>query len=268
MARIRDLKPGFFRNETLAELPHWVRLLFQGLWGLADRDGLLEDRPKRIGADVFPYEPELPIHEGLSMLHAKGFIQRYEAGSFRGICIIEFAKHQKPHPKEASSSFPKPIHGVVIEPLNLTAGNDLCGCKPGNEMEGSVGSLALGLLGSGLFGGETQTPTAPAKRARSATAKIAFQDWLDSIGDRDAIPEDDPIFGECDKSGLLPDWIGIAWGRFEADMREKGKKQAGDKGWRAHFRNSVRGNWYRLWWIRDGQSGLTTQGEQARLTHA
>ena len=56
MARARLLKPGFFRNEMLAELPHATRLLFAGLWLISDREGRLEDRPKRIGADIFPYE--------------------------------------------------------------------------------------------------------------------------------------------------------------------------------------------------------------------
>ena len=48
MARARNIKPGFFKNEFLAEMPCEVRLLFIGLWTLADREGRLEDRPKRI----------------------------------------------------------------------------------------------------------------------------------------------------------------------------------------------------------------------------
>lgn len=268
MARIRDLKPSFFRNEDLAALPHWVRLLFQGLWGLADRDGLLEDRPKRIGIDVFPYEPELPISDGLTMLHDGGFIRRYQAGEFHGISIIAFAKHQKPHPKEASNNFPKPNHIYISKPDNLTAGTVEEPCKPLNGTEGSVGSLAFGLLGNGLLDKETPTAAAPVKRARSSTAKIAFQDWLDSLGDRDAIPDDDPIFDECQKAKLPRAWIEMAWDRFAREMLERGKKQAGDKGWRAHFRNAVRSNWYRLWWIRDGQAALTTQGEQERMAQA
>ena len=43
--RTRLLKPGFFMNEELARLPVRARLLFAGLWCLADREGRLEDRP-------------------------------------------------------------------------------------------------------------------------------------------------------------------------------------------------------------------------------
>ena len=54
--RARNIKPGFFKNDTLAELEFAARLLFIGLWGLADRAGRLEDRPKKIKAEVFPYD--------------------------------------------------------------------------------------------------------------------------------------------------------------------------------------------------------------------
>ena len=54
--RARNLKPGFFKNEDLAELPFEGRLLFAGLWCLADREGRLEDRPKRIKAEIFAFD--------------------------------------------------------------------------------------------------------------------------------------------------------------------------------------------------------------------
>ena len=56
MARSRNIKPGFFKNELLAELPFEYRILLQGLWCQADRDGLLEARPKRLKAEIFPYD--------------------------------------------------------------------------------------------------------------------------------------------------------------------------------------------------------------------
>jgi hypothetical protein len=54
MARARNIKPSFFTNEELVELPFSTRLLFIGLWTLADREGRLEDRPKRIKMAIFP----------------------------------------------------------------------------------------------------------------------------------------------------------------------------------------------------------------------
>ena len=54
--RARNLKPGYFKNEGLADLPPLARILFAGLWGMADREGRLEDRPKRIKAEILPYD--------------------------------------------------------------------------------------------------------------------------------------------------------------------------------------------------------------------
>ena len=55
MARARNIKPGFFKNEFLADLPFETRLLFIGLWTLADREGRLEDRPRKIKMELFAY---------------------------------------------------------------------------------------------------------------------------------------------------------------------------------------------------------------------
>ena len=62
MARTRNIKPGFFRNEDLAELGAYAMLLYAGLWTIADREGRLEDRPKRIKVDVLPYFDQ-PVDE-------------------------------------------------------------------------------------------------------------------------------------------------------------------------------------------------------------
>ena len=56
MARSRNIKPGFSRNEDLAECSVWARLCFALLPTLADREGRLEDRPKRIKGDLFPFD--------------------------------------------------------------------------------------------------------------------------------------------------------------------------------------------------------------------
>ena len=104
--RSRDLKPGFFLNEVLASLPPHARILFQGLWCCADREGRLEDRPLRIKAEVFPYENVDNIDELLSALEANDFIARYQVNGQRYIQIVAFAAHQHPHPREAPSVIP------------------------------------------------------------------------------------------------------------------------------------------------------------------
>lgn len=107
MARARTLKPGFFKNESLAECSPLARLLFAGLWTLADRAGRLEDRPKRIRAEILPYD-DGSVDEMLDELQAAGFILRYQAGEQRFIRVLNFSKHQNPHCREPESAIPAP----------------------------------------------------------------------------------------------------------------------------------------------------------------
>ena len=56
MARIRYLKPDFFKDEDIKELSFETRLFYQGLWVQADRDGRGEDRPERLKIEIMPYD--------------------------------------------------------------------------------------------------------------------------------------------------------------------------------------------------------------------
>lgn len=108
MARARNIKPGFFKNEILGVADPLYSLLFEGLWVLADRAGKLEDRPLRIKAEIFPYREGLDIEAMLDWLHANGFILRYKVGSSKYILVLEFVKHQNPHKNETESEIPDP----------------------------------------------------------------------------------------------------------------------------------------------------------------
>lgn len=107
MARIRTIKHSFFTHELLAECSMEARLLFIGLWTIADREGRLEDRPKRIKIEVLPYDTcdVVPL---LNELASAGFIVRYQVDGKALIQILSFAKHQRPHKKEAASTLPAP----------------------------------------------------------------------------------------------------------------------------------------------------------------
>lgn len=107
MARSRNIKPGFFTNDVLGELPALARLLFAGIWTLCDREGRIEDRPKKIKAEVLPYD-ECDADTLLQRLHDAGFIQRYQANGTNYIQVCKWAKHQNPHVKEAASIIPAP----------------------------------------------------------------------------------------------------------------------------------------------------------------
>src|SRR5688572_30215469 len=107
MARIRSIKPEFFLHDELAELSFGHRLLFIGLWTLADKDGRLRDQPKRIKAALFPWD-DLDVDAFLDALAGGGFVQRYEVDGQRYLSIPGWSKHQKLHKDERSCNFPAP----------------------------------------------------------------------------------------------------------------------------------------------------------------
>jgi hypothetical protein len=121
--RARLLKPGFFTNERLARLPVRARLLFAGLWCLADREGRLEYRPERIRAAIFPYEPRVKIESLIRALELDEFVKRYTSAHTRCLALPRFAQHQRPHPHEPESNLPAP-------PLHVTTTTNHAGLDP------------------------------------------------------------------------------------------------------------------------------------------
>ncbi len=107
MPRSRNIKPGFFLNDSLGSLSPIHRLMFIGLWTLCDREGRVLDRPMQIKASVLPYDACNPSRM-LQDLHESGFILRYEKQGVKAIQVINFLKHQNPHVKEQQSTILAP----------------------------------------------------------------------------------------------------------------------------------------------------------------
>jgi hypothetical protein len=236
MSRARNLKPKFFKNEDLAELSFEYRLLFQGLWCEADRAGRLEDRPKRIKAEVFPYD-DVDVEDGLCKLHAAGFIERYEVEDSPYIQIVAFAKHQNPHCKEAASTIPAP-----------------CSNGASTKSSGASPADSLNPLTDSLKGAQ--------RRPRGTKSRLI--DWL-VVQETDAVPADDPIYAWSRSAGIPADWIALAWQAFENRYGAGGKdSEKAYIDWRTVFRSAVKEDWLRLW--RKGRDGweLTTAGENVR----
>jgi len=112
IARIRYIKPDFFFDEDLAQLPPLYRIAFAGLWCQADREGRLKDRPNALKVHIVPFDA-IDFEDVLFKLaQAKpinnncAFITRYEVNGEKYIQINKFKEHQRPHHSEQSSSIP------------------------------------------------------------------------------------------------------------------------------------------------------------------
>lgn len=99
MARARNIKPSFFNNDELAEISAIGRLLFIGMWTIADYKGDIIWREKRIKAQVLPYD-NCDVKEIAINLDNCGFIRFYSDGDKIYLNICNFTRHQNPHKNE------------------------------------------------------------------------------------------------------------------------------------------------------------------------
>ena len=103
------------------------------------------------------------------------------------------------------------------------------------------------------------------KQGKSGITLKAFLEACASAGQK-AIPDDDPIFAYAEKTQLTDEMLKLCWEEFKAQYLPTRKTQ---RDWRAHYRNAVRRNWYKLWFIKgDEPARWSTAGEQARRAAA
>lgn len=223
MARARNIKPSIMDNEELAEQEPLTRLLFIYLWMLADKEGRLEDRPKRIAAQALPYDRTADVGAMLDDLQSAGFIVRYSVDGSSYIQIMAFSKHQNPHVREAESEIPGIDHEKAIIKHNL--GN--AETSPRSPDSG-FRIPDPGFSDSGL--GTPQAKPAPARRARAIKTQL---------------PED---FGVSDR---VKAWSAEhGFGQLEQHL-EAFKRKAIAKGytyvsWDDAFMEAIREDWAKL----------------------
>lgn len=120
--RSRNIKPGFFKNEILAECDPLARILFTGLWCYTDKCGICEYRPRRIKAEILPYD-DVEIEPLLNQLRVNGFIQIYTIEKCNYLKIINFKKHQHPHHTEKESVLPDINSEITVKQLLFNGDN-------------------------------------------------------------------------------------------------------------------------------------------------
>lgn len=103
--RRREISHAFWTDGKVFALSEGAKLLFIGLWQLADREGRLEDKPSDIGCQIRQWDVA-GTSKLLAEIAAQGLIQRYDVGGVGFIQVANFLKHQRPHPKEAVSTLP------------------------------------------------------------------------------------------------------------------------------------------------------------------
>lgn len=126
MARIRSVKPEFWEDQELAErVSRDARLLYIGLWNLADEHGRLRGAPVFIHGRVFPYEPDLTVadvSELLEELARAGKVVKYRAAGGDYLFLPNLDKHQRLESEKVASRLPDPEadDSELLPPKDLT----------------------------------------------------------------------------------------------------------------------------------------------------
>ncbi len=111
MARIRSIKPEFFRHYRLFELEAEtglpLRVAFSALWCAADREGRFEWVPPQLKVECLPYD-DVDFSRVLDALATRGFVVKYEVDGREFGFIPGFTKHQVINNRERASDLPKP----------------------------------------------------------------------------------------------------------------------------------------------------------------
>lgn len=133
-------------------------------------------------------------------------------------------------------------------------------CRGVTASSSEAPEAAFDLVGDARDAG----PSASAKDRRGYAQPVGIDRWLADCraAGVQAIPPDDAVFAYCAGVGLTREVLGLHWWEFVRRRRQRDKRQ---KSWEQTFRNSVEGNWYRLWVITaDGRCELTSLGRQVQ----
>lgn len=178
MARIRTVKPEFFRHEGLQDIESanpgaYSMLVFSGLWGHCDKLGRFEWKPRTLKLDILPFI-DFDMSETLDILWLGGFIRRYKNGGKEYGEISSFEKHQRISGKEAQEPEKHPEPTEYIDRSNGEATGKQSGLQEGKGMEGKGRE-------------EERSAENDALRARSELSESVFDFWKQTLGHPRAI---------------------------------------------------------------------------------
>lgn len=137
MARIRTIKPEFWTDEKIVELPFEARLFFVGLWNFADDNGRLWNEPIQLKMRIFPADA-VDVADLIDLLEASGLLFTYNDDQGRSVLeIAHFTDHQRiSHP--SASKIPAPPFKKRNIPLGERRRLAVkYGCPPGESIKAS-----------------------------------------------------------------------------------------------------------------------------------
>lgn len=183
MARIRTIKPEFWRSPSTASVGPWGRLLYIAMWNWADDHGRAEWTPRELLGFAFPHDSESPCTEAdfprlLAEVRDAFEVKFYTHRGRRFYEIPAWSEHQKTE-KRAGDKFP---HADDLESMPDQGIPGSVGASAGiggiSETSGGNGSAGTGEQGN--RGTEEQGNSSSSEIA-NATPRHEVQSLLDLL---------------------------------------------------------------------------------------
>jgi hypothetical protein len=152
VARIRSVKPEYWDDQELAEqVSRDARLLYIGLWNLADEHGRLRGDARLIKGRIFPYDDDVTI-EAVAVMTAElalaGKVLPYQVDGVIYLYLPNLGRHQRLEADKVASKLPDQT-GHDAEMLSPRALIDACRSETrANKSARRAEKIAL-LYGSG-----------------------------------------------------------------------------------------------------------------------
>lgn len=201
MARIRTIKPQFWRSPDIMSLDYFQRLLFIGLFNLADDYGRGVYNPASIAADLFITEFSLNPHGVLTEVSnafaeysKRSMVAVYEVENRQYFQIVNWSDHQKVNRKTDSSIPPLTCKDKEVTRLTESSLNPHGGLTPGIRKGNKEGNKERNISSSPSSDSSARRPDARPNdyppefeewwttypRRRNASKKDAAKQWREA----------------------------------------------------------------------------------------
>jgi hypothetical protein len=234
MARARNIKHSFFMNEALADCEPLARILFIGLWTIADFKGNLEYKPRKIKAQLLPYD-NVEIDSLVSALDKSRLITIYSNGDLQYININKFVKHQNPHKneKEKGSDVPtiEECKALAVDSIDDKGESRLIAINPDKNPSDPASSCSLIPDSCSLIPKEKKAP-------RNKFIPPSLEELSKFITEKKLTFDPQVFLDHFYSNGwkvggkaAMKDWQASArnWNRRQSDFKRKPDKHSGFK---------------------------------------
>lgn len=204
MARIRNIKPDFFRHGDLYDLDKRtglpVRLLYIALWTVCDKEGRFRWRVREMRFDLMPYDSEEDLEACLKALFDGGFVTSYEVEGARYGLVPTFKKHQRISGREVAEAprFPGPVESKSVRTPNTGSTTEAPRKQRGSVPEAprkhrkGERRTENGVLGKESGSGSPRESVKPPAERRGARGRVAENPRVTArIPEGDALKKND-----------------------------------------------------------------------------